>query len=129
MTMTRKLALTTLLFAAGVLADVTRSRAAELVMFEDAACCWCQQAPLRRIHIRDQEMSGGALTSRVNATPTFVLAQDGREIGRIVGYPGSDFFYPRVDELLKQLPPSLPDPSVRQPSERSAANSHGVCRV
>ena len=115
-------------------------------MFDDAACSWCrrwhaeigpsyphspegQQAPLRRIHIRDQEMAGVALASRVNATPTFVLAQDGKEIGRIVGYPGTDFFYPRVDELLKQLPPSSPDPSVRQPSERSASNSRGVCRV
>ena len=34
-------------------------------------------------------------------TPTFVLAEGGREVGRIVGYHGEDFFYGMLDGLLK----------------------------
>ena len=124
-----------LLFAVGLLAGVASSRAAELVMFEDPNCGWCrrwhaeigpsypnsaegQQAPLRRVHIRDQDTVGIALASPIRATPTFVLAEDGREIGRIVGYPGADFFYPRVEELLRMLP--APELRFRPPAERSA---------
>lgn len=106
-------------------------RAAELVMFDDPGCSWCRlwhaeigpgyphtpegkQAPLRRVHIRDQATAGVELASPVRGTPTFVLADNGREVGRIVGYPGSDFFYPRLAELLQRLP----EPA-RAPAERS----------
>jgi hypothetical protein len=37
----------------------------------------------------------------VTITPTLALAEDGREIGRIVGYPGEDFFYGLLANLLK----------------------------
>ena len=64
-------------------------------MFDDPGCVWCrrwnaeigpgyprspegQQAPLRRIHIRDQAKAGVALARPINATPTFVLVEDGR---------------------------------------------------
>jgi hypothetical protein len=53
-----------------------------------------------------------------------VLVEDGREIGRIVGYPGADFFYPRVAELLQRLGPRLRE--FRPPAERSAANAGGL---
>jgi hypothetical protein len=142
--MIRKLAFMILLLAVGVAANAASLRAAELLMFEDPTCSWCrrwhaeigpgypqsaegQQAPLRRLHIRDQEIAGVSLVSPVRATPTFVLAENGQEVGRIVGYPGSDFFYPRVEELLKRLPP--PEPEPRQPSGRSAANANGVCAL
>jgi hypothetical protein len=124
-----------LVFAVAILSGATNSRAAELLMFEDPTCSWCrrwhaeigpsyprspegQQAPLRRLHIRDQATAGIALTSPIRATPTFVLIEDGQEIGRIVGYPGADFFYPRVGELLRMLP--APEPRFRPPTERSA---------
>jgi hypothetical protein len=113
-------------------------------MFEDPSCSWCrrwhaeigpsyprsaegQLAPLRRLHIRDQETAGVLLASPIRATPTFVLAENGQEIGRIVGYPGPHFFYPRVEELLKQLPPPEPRPGV--PSGRSAAVATGACAL
>jgi len=33
-------------------------------------------------------------------TPTFVLTEGDREIGRIVGYPGADFFWALLADLL-----------------------------
>jgi hypothetical protein len=97
--------------------------AAELLMFEDPGCPWCRRwhaevgpgyprteegrlAPLRRINIRDQANSGVMLKQPVTATPTFVLAEDGREVGRLVGYPGSEFFYGLLGEVLARLPRS-----------------------
>ncbi|MEM6988824.1 MAG: hypothetical protein AAF499_20155 [Pseudomonadota bacterium] len=36
-------------------------------------------------------------------SPVFVLWHAGREIGRIVGYPGEEFFWPMLNELLAEL--------------------------
>jgi thioredoxin-related protein len=90
-------------------------------MFERPDCVWCQRwdaeiapayprtvegslAPLRRIHIRDQDIAGVLLERPITVTPTFVLANNGREIGRILGYPGNEVFYGLLGELIKQLP-------------------------
>lgn len=101
-------------------------RAAELVMFDDPACIYCKRwlaevgpgyprseegrrAPLRRIYVRDQGQAGLQLKSPVNATPTFVLVDDdAREVGRITGYAGADYFYPMLGEILRKLPPVTP---------------------
>jgi hypothetical protein len=122
--MVRKLTLA-LLLVAGLLAGGTALRAAELVMFDDPACSWCRrwnaeiapsyphseegrQAPLRRVPIRDQANAGIALARPITVTPTFVLVHDEQEVARIVGYEGSDFFYPRLAQILKLLPPPAP---------------------
>lgn len=124
-----RICLLTLLFAVAALPV----RAAELVMFDDPACVYCkrwlaevgpgypkteegQRAPLRRIFIRDQGQAGVQLKSPVNATPTFVLADDeGREVGRITGYPGADYFYPMLGEILSKLPTqAAPKPRLRE---------------
>jgi hypothetical protein len=141
-TLAHRLALAGLLLMAGLVVAASGVQTAELVMFEDAACSWCrrwhaeigpgyphseegQRAPLRRVDIRDLHMSGVSLASPVRATPTFVLVEDGREVGRIVGYPGADFFYPRLEELLARLPP--PEPEERRPSLRSTMHTTGAC--
>lgn len=118
----RKTILVVLALLAALLASPgTGAQAAELVMFEDPTCVWCrrwhaeigpgyprtpegQLAPLRRLHIRDQALSGVALDRPVTVTPTFVLAEDGREVGRIVGYPGNAFFWELLGELLRRIP-------------------------
>lgn len=124
-----RICLLTLLFAVAALPV----HAAELVMFDDPACVYCkrwlaevgpgypkteegQRAPLRRIFIRDQGQAGVQLKSPVNATPTFVLADDeGREVGRITGYPGADYFYPMLGEILRKLPTqAAPKPRLRE---------------
>ena len=118
MYVTRKLAFAVVLFASALVAIGANAHAAELVMFERPGCPWCKRwhteigpayplttegkaAPLRRHHIRDQTLAGITLSRPVTVTPTFVLAEGGREVGRIVGYPGEDFFYEMLDGLLK----------------------------
>jgi len=95
--------------------------AAELIMVEEPGCVWCarwnaeigpiypktaeaSRAPLRRIDLSDVSDSGITFKSRVTFTPTFVLVEDGQEITRIEGYPGEDFFWGLLAEMLKQLP-------------------------
>jgi hypothetical protein len=99
------------------------SEAAELVMFEQRGCVWCQRfeneiapgyatsdegrrAPLRRVDLKAQASAGFELASNVRITPTFVLVDGGREIGRLTGYPGKEFFWHELAELAKRLPQS-----------------------
>lgn len=100
--------------------------AAELIMFVDTGCPWClrwdrevgegyerseegRRAPLRRLHISTARRSGLNLASAVTVTPTFVLVDGGVEVGRITGYPGADFFWGMLGELLARLAPPVPD--------------------
>jgi len=118
------------------------AHAAELLMFDDPGCVWCrrwnaeiapsypktregQQAPLRRVPIRDQARAGVALARPINVTPTFVLVENGEEVGRIDGYAGKDFFYPMLAELLRRIPPTQPR---RVPPQRSATCAAVACR-
>lgn len=107
--------------AALVLGLSPASRAAELLMFEEDWCHWCetwndeigviyskttegQRAPLRRIDIHGKFPGDVALVSRPQYTPTFILIENGRELGRIEGYPGEDFFWALLGQLLDRLP-------------------------
>lgn len=99
---------------------VPPAKSAELLMFEEEWCVWCdrwndevgvvyaktvegQRAPLRRIDIHGAFPDGIQLSSRPQYTPTFVLIEDGVEVGRIEGYPGEDFFWGLLDRLLDGL--------------------------
>lgn len=108
---------------AAVLAFAAPSPAApaELLMMEQPGCPWCAHfdseiapawpktpegrlAPLRRVDITGpwpDDLSGVA---KERFTPTFVLIDDGKEIGRLRGYPGDQFFWFRIGELLAKLP-------------------------
>lgn len=94
--------------------------ATELVLFESEACTWCEQwdeeiaptypktaeakiAPLRRVDIHEELPADLREVKGVVFTPTFVLLHEGREIGRILGYPGEDFFWALLDELMVKL--------------------------
>ncbi|MBY4892904.1 hypothetical protein KUL25_09025 [Rhodobacteraceae bacterium N5(2021)] len=93
-----------------------------LLMFEEVGCMWCARwnadvspeypitpegiaAPLRRLDIHDALPEDLALTSRPRFTPTFVLIEDGTEVGRIEGYPGEDFFWGLLARLIAQATP------------------------
>jgi hypothetical protein len=99
----------------------TVASAAELYMFRRAGCPWCaawdreigpaydkteigRRAPLRMVDIYG-ERPPIALKGRIIYTPTFVLVEKGREVGRIEGYPGNQFFWGLVEGLVQQLPP------------------------
>ena len=58
-------------------------------------------APLMRRDIGLGAPEGGRYARRVNFTPTFILMEDGTELARIEGYPGEDFFWPILTQLLK----------------------------
>ena len=45
--------------------------------------------------------SNATFTKRINFTPTFILVNDGAELGRIEGYLGEDFFWALLGMLLK----------------------------
>src|SRR5262245_10092966 len=133
--MNPRLALGALTLLAALFTSVV-AQAAELLMFDDPGCVWCrrwnaeiapsypqtregQRAPLRRIPIRDQARAGVALARPINVTPTFVLVEDGQEVGRIDGYAGRDFFYPMLEDLLRRIP--LPDRRLGPLPPRSAS--------
>lgn len=115
-----RLTFVALLFCVFTLSPAFSARAAELIMFEELGCPWCERwrkevgvaypntpegkrAPLRRIDIAKARESGVHLATPIVVSPTFVLADKGREIGRIIGYPGADFFWGMLGELLAKL--------------------------
>jgi thioredoxin-related protein len=125
----RNLARSCLFAAAALVAGVLSTgiaQASELVMFEQGGCVWCAKwnrevapiyqktdeaklLPLRRVDIDRQNSAGIALAGRVLYTPTFVVVDDGREIGRITGYSNDQSFWGLLDGLVAKLaPPPLP---------------------
>ncbi len=100
----------------------TKSWAAELVMFESSSCTWCEtwdeeigviygktdegkQAPLRRVDIFDTRPAELSDIRGIVYTPTFVLRRDGREVGRITGYPGEEFFWWQLETMIARTKP------------------------
>ena len=92
--------------------------AVELFMVEQKGCHYCRTwnetigpiypktaegafAPLRRVDLHQGPPEGVAYARRVNFTPTFILIDDNKELGRIEGYPGEDFFWGLLDMMLK----------------------------
>ena len=89
-------------------------------MFWDAACPWCahcdheigpiyqktdegRRAPLRRININEPLPADLSFINVERLTPLFVLVHNGKEIGRIRGYPGEDHFWGLLGVLLARL--------------------------
>ncbi len=80
-----------------------------LLMAEEDGCAWCARwnkdiapiypktaegktARLGRYDLHGEEPDV-AFERPIHYTPTFILVQDGTEVGRIEGYPGEDFFW------------------------------------
>ena len=100
-------------------ASIAPAAAAELVMFRTAGCPYCaawdkaigpvypktdigKRIPLRSVDLERSKDGKVVLVSPIRFTPTFVLVDSGREIGRIEGYPGEDFFWGLLERLLLQ---------------------------
>jgi hypothetical protein len=60
-------------------------------------------APLRRVVLHRSRPEGFEGLDAIVYTPTFVLIEDGRELGRILGYPGEDHFWGLLGMLLEKL--------------------------
>jgi thioredoxin-related protein len=113
----------TLAVAAFGLATLTLARASELVMFERDGCVWCQRwdrtvapiydktdeaklLPLRRIDVDRQSDGGIVLAAPVRFTPTFVVVDQGREVGRIIGYANDESFWGLLAQLAAKIDPN-----------------------
>ncbi len=113
--------MTRLLVAVLSIAFAGGAEAAELLMFEQAGCGYCRRwdadigpgypktkegklAPLRRLDIKAKLPDDLKLKRPVTITPTFVLIEAGEEVGRLVGYGGSEFFYEMLGGVMAKLP-------------------------
>jgi hypothetical protein len=96
--------------------------AAEMLMLVQPGCPWCarfdveiaptwpntpegMRAPLRRVDITAPWPEDLAGISAERFTPTFILLDEGREVARLRGYPGDQFFWYLVNDMLAKLPP------------------------
>lgn len=123
---------------AGLLVTASIGHAADLalLMFEQPGCIYCARwnaeiapaypktaegraAPLRRLQLRDDLDPSLRLAAPPVFTPTFVLMQDGVERGRIEGYPGPDFFWPLLADLIASAPRSGAEARSEDLSENS----------
>lgn len=123
--MMKRLALGIMIWFAA-LAGAARAEV-RLIMFEQAGCAYCARwhrdvgdayhltregliAPLWRLDIHEPLPNYVTLTSKPVFTPTFVLIDDqNAEIARLEGYPGEDFFWGLLGQMLHQLPQAETD--------------------
>lgn len=90
-----------------------------LIMVEQPGCAYCAAwddqiaqaydrtdegrfAPLERADLRMGAPEGVEYDRRVQFTPTFILVREGREIARMEGYVGQDFFWPLFRGMLER---------------------------
>ncbi len=88
----------------------------QLIMIEDPGCPYCARweqevgiayaasaegrfAPLVRLRRGHPDVSK---FEHIIYSPTFIITRDGIEIGRIVGYPGPDFFWGLLGNVLER---------------------------
>lgn len=108
--------------AFGLTAALSTAVAAELIMLERPGCAWCarwnrevapiyplteegRRAPLRRVDVTRPWPADLGNIEDDFYTPTFIVVEDGREVARLRGYPGDNFFWPLLGEMLGKLPP------------------------
>ena len=97
------------------------AQSAELIMMEQDACPWCERwheeigviynnteegkiAPLRVVNIHGDWPEDLKNIRIERFTPTFVLVDKGKEIDRLRGYTGDEFFWFLIGDMLKKLP-------------------------
>lgn len=112
----RRLATAIVIATASLMAPM--AHAADLIMIDRAGCAYCiawkeqigpaypntdlgRFAPLQIVDIGAGAPDGVTFDRPVVFTPTFILIEEGTEIGRIEGYPGEEFFWFVLENLLK----------------------------
>jgi hypothetical protein len=93
---------------------IGRAQTVRLIMVDDPACGYCKRwhrevgggygrtaegraAPLQQVSRESKVLRNFAV---VVYTPTFILVRDGREVGRITGYPGPFYFWEELASLM-----------------------------
>jgi thioredoxin-related protein len=92
--------------------------AAELIMVEQQGCYYCEEwkdqlghiypktpegkyAPLKTFNITEVDGIKG-LERDVIFTPTFILMEKNKELGRLEGYSSEDFFWELLEVILEK---------------------------
>ncbi len=119
-----------LVAVSAVLGTVSGAAAQELrlLMVEQAGCYYCRvfnrdiapaykvapegiAAPLEHMQLRGPLPEGVTLTSQPFVTPTFILiGPDGAEIERLTGFPGEDFFWAYIGDIISTAQSQLAPP-------------------
>ncbi len=101
-------------------ATSTDSGGAALIMFEQQGCEWCEvwneeiapvlpktpEGKCARFSRFDIHNPTSNLLEKIRPiiyTPTFVVFENGKEVGRVLGYAGEDFFWFQLSNQLKKL--------------------------
>lgn len=104
------------------LAPLGASASTQLIMVEQDDCPYCEKfhheigpaypktdegrtAPLRIVKLHDKWPAEFSAVQKATVTPTFILIEDNREIDRIVGYPGDEYFWFLLGEMLDKRAP------------------------
>ena len=110
----------TLAVTVSILLLSARAEAAILIFIESKNCQWCtaweQQvgniyskteigklAPLRRININEQWPKELVFVKKAIYTPTFILLDGKKEIGRIFGFTSQYQFWGQLERLISQI--------------------------
>jgi hypothetical protein len=102
-----------------LLSIITSAQSAELIMVDSRGCSYCKRfwaqvgndydetaasqiAPIRRVLGRGwpSDLDGVAPAF---GTPTFILVDDGQEIGRFAGFRNEELFWQSLNRLLPQI--------------------------
>ncbi len=95
-------------------------------MFEADGCYWCEVwhkevgqvyekspegkiAELQIVPLTNANQKQYDLNSRIVYSPTFVLVNNNKEISRIEGYPGADFFWGMLEKMIENIENTEPN--------------------
>jgi len=94
--------------------------ALELVIIEQAGCVYCERfdreiapaypntaegkrAPLRRVDLHAPWPDDLSQIQKERFTPTFILVDNNKELGRLRGYPGDEHFWFLLNQMLGSI--------------------------
>ncbi len=113
-----------LVIAGAILFSTQAFAEVRLLMIEQNGCPYCDKwhaeiggiydktsegriAPLQLANLFEPLPTGVEIKSPAVYTPTFILLNNGKEVGRVEGYPGDEFFWFRIDKMIATLPADL----------------------
>ncbi|MEQ1717663.1 MAG: thioredoxin fold domain-containing protein [Hyphomicrobium sp.] len=93
----------------------------ELVVMEAPGCTYCtlfrrdvlpsyeaspraKDMPIRFVDVNDEAAEALGLETPVDIVPTFLVLKNHKEVGRIPGYTGPEYFFHTINYLLTSAP-------------------------
>lgn len=102
-------------------APLPKGEGFELVVMEAPGCIYCdlfrrdvlptfqssergREMPVRFVDLNDEAAEKLATDGPVDVVPTFLIMKNQREIGRIPGYVGPEFFFHSINHVISSAP-------------------------